>query len=238
MADTFLYDALCLGAHPDDVEMAMGGTVAALSAAGRKVMILSLTRGEMGTWGSPALRAEEAAEAARILGCDHRILDLPDSRLSADPPTRERVARLLRELRPRLLFAPWPHSRASHMDGRANVDHLACGILARDAAKLARLGKALDGKGEAHAVQRVYYYMLPAEPRPTFAVDVSEHEETLIEAISAYRSQMDIGRGGRSLLDILLLDRRATGSRLHVALAEPFLCEDVVGGSAEQLFQL
>jgi hypothetical protein len=118
------------------------------------------------------------------------------------------------------------------------VDHLACGVLARDGAKLARLSKALDGQGEPHAVGRVFYYMLPLEVTPSYSVDVSAHEETLTRAISAYRSQMDIGRGGRAILDLLLLDRRAAGSRLHVALAETFLCEDAVGGEADGLFRI
>ncbi len=237
MSADFLYDALILGSHPDDAEMGMAGTVAAMTTAGRRVMLLSLTRGEMGSWGDPEERADEAALAAKVLGCDHRVLDLPDGALSDDHATRRRVAALLRELRPRLLFAPYPHNRASHLDGRANVDHLACGLLAREASKLARLRKALP-EGEPHAVQRVYYYMIPETVVPSFLVDVSAHEKLLVRSIEAYESQMRIGRGSRKILELLLLWRRALGQRLHVELAESFVCEDALGGEAEILFSI
>lgn len=237
MDEHFDFDALVLGAHPDDAEMGMAGTIAALASAGRRVMLVSLTRGEMGTHGDPEQRALEAADAARILGCEHRILDLPDGALTDDHDTRRRVAGLLRELRPRLLFAPWPHNRASHLDGRANVDHLACGLLAREASKLARLRKALPDS-EPLAVQRLFYYMIPETERSSLLIDVSAHQETLVRAIEAYRSQMTIGRGSRKILELLLLWRRALGQRLHVELAEAFVCEDALGGDVELLWRV
>jgi bacillithiol biosynthesis deacetylase BshB1 len=237
MDPEFVYDALVLGAHPDDAEMGMGGTVAALTQAGRRVMLLSLTRGEMGSWGDPAQRAREAEAAAQVLGCEHRILELPDSAVCDDQPTRRLVATLLRELRPRLLFAPYPHNRASHLDGRANVDHLAAGLLAREGSKLARLRKVLP-ELEPHAVQRLFYYMIPESTEPSFLVDVSAHEEALTRSILAYESQMGIGRGSRKILELLLLWRRSLGQRLHVELAESFVCEDALGGDAELLFSI
>jgi LmbE family N-acetylglucosaminyl deacetylase len=191
----------------------------------------------MGSHGDPEQRAAEAEAAAGVLGCDHRVLELPDGAVSDDHPTRRIVAGLLRELRPRLLFAPYPYNRASHLDGRANVDHLACGLLAREASKLARLRKALS-EGEPHAVQRLYYYMVPEDVAPSFLVDVSAHEEALRRAVESYRSQMGIGRGTRRILDLLLLWRRSLGQRLHVELAESFVCEDALGGEAELLFSI
>lgn len=237
MSAEFSYDALVLGAHPDDAEMGMGGTIAAFTAAGRRVLLLSLTQGEMGSWGDPQQRAAEATVAAGLLGCEHRILDLPDSALSDDHPTRRRIATLLREIRPRLLFAPYPYTRAGHLDGRANVDHLACGLLAREASKLARLQRILP-EVEAHSVQRLYYYMIPETVTPSILVDVSAHEKKLSEAIEAYESQMRIGRGSRKILEQLLLWRRALGQRLHVELAESFVCEDAMGGEADILFSI
>ncbi len=228
-------DALVIGAHPDDAEMAIGGILAAMSAVGRRVMIVALTAGEAGSWGTPKGRAREAAEAARILGCEHRILDFKDTGVENDRESRVRIAQLLRELRPTLVLAPYPDNRASHLDGRANVDHLAAGLLARDGCKLARLRRALP-QGEPHQVKRLFYYMLPETVPPSFVVDVSEHEETLTRAIEAYASQMPIGRGPQSILDILLAQRRTMGSRLHVGMAEALLSEDVLGGTVETLF--
>ncbi len=230
-------DALAIGAHPDDAEMAIGGILAALASAGRRVMILSLTAGEMGTWGTPRERAKEAAEAARILSCENRILDFPDGGVTEDRENRLRVAQLVRELRPTIVLAPYPYNRASHLDGRANVDHLATGLLAREGCKLARLRKAVPER-EPHQVKRLFYYMLPETVQPSFVVDVTAHEETLTRAIEAYQSQMPIGRGPQSILQILLAQRRSMGARLHVGMAEAVFSEDALGGSVEALFQV
>jgi bacillithiol biosynthesis deacetylase BshB1 len=237
MSKQHSFDALVIGAHPDDAEMAIGGILAAMTEAGRRVMIVSLTAGESGTWGSPQERAREAAEAARILRCEHRILDFKDTGVENDRESRLRIAQLVRELRPTLVLAPYPDNRASHLDGRANVDHLASGLLARDGCKLARLRKALP-EGEPHQVRRLFYYMLPETVTPSYVVDVSMHQETLTRAIQAYASQMPIGRGPQSILDILLAQRRALGSRLHVGMAEGLLSEDVLGGGVETLFAI
>jgi N-acetylglucosamine malate deacetylase 1 len=230
-------DVLCVGAHPDDIEMAMGGTVASLVAAGHRVAILVLTQGELGSYGDAPTRLEEARAAAAVLGASFEIWDLADGGVVDDLATRHRVARALREYRPQLVFAPYPHARSGALEGRANVDHLATGLIVREATKLARFRKLMP-ELEAHEVRRLLYYMIPDDTKPSFVVDVSAHRATLEAAIEAYASQMQIRRGSRSVLEVLLLWREYMGLRIRAELAEGFLCEDALGGDADLLTRI
>jgi bacillithiol biosynthesis deacetylase BshB1 len=231
------FDALCFGAHPDDVEMGMGGTVAALTAAGRRVAIVALTRGELGSYGDPEIRSGEAELAAEILGCELRLLDFPDGGVLDDLVARHRLVHLIRELRPDTVFAPYGYSRTGPLDGRSNVDHLACGRLVAAACKLARF-KKLFPQEEPHAVRRIFSYMLPDAMAPSVVVNVTAHRDTLTRAIEAYASQMPIQRGQRGALNFLLMFREALGLRAGVELAEAFHCEDPIGGDPELLLRL
>ena len=231
------YDAVVFGAHPDDAEMGMGGTIAKLCRAGRRVLLVSLSRGESATHGTQAERAQEAAAAAATLGCDHRLLDFPDTRIEADVAGRERLMRLLRELRPEIVFAPHHTSRFGHHDGAAHVDHLATGGLVRDAVKLARM-RGIAPELPAHDVHRLFYYMVPRDMFPHLLVDVSDEFEVLQRAIQAYASQMAIVRRGTPILDILAAYRRFYGIAAGCPYAEAFLCEEALRADAETLFRL
>ncbi len=231
------YDAVVFGAHPDDAEMGMGGTIAKLCRAGRRVLIVSLTQGEAATHGSPELRAREAAAAAATLGCEHRLLDFPDSRVVANVEGREQLLRLLRELQPQLVFAPYPGNQLGHHDGAAHVDHLATGTLVRDAVKLARM-RGVEPQLPAHDVGRLYYYMVPRDRYPSVVVDVSAEFETLMRAIQAYRSQMAIRRQGSAIASLLETYRRFHGITTGCAYAEAFLCEEALRADADTLFRL
>lgn len=231
------YDAVVFGAHPDDAEMAMGGTIAKLCRAGKRVIIVSLTRGESATHGDAATREREAAQAAATLGCEQRLLDFPDTRVESNLEARERLMCLLRELRPRIVFAPCHTSRFGHHDGAAHVDHLATGTLVRDAVKLARIrGVARDLP--AHDVGRLYSYMVPRDRYPDVLVDVTAEFDVLVRAIQAYDSQMQIERRGNHILEILEAYRRFYGVAAGCTYAEAFLCDEALRADAEQLFRL
>src|SRR3990172_9712820 len=108
-------DVLAFGPHPDDVELAMGGTLLKLQAAGYRTGIVDLTSGEMGTRGTPELRAREAEEAAKLLGVSvRRNLDLGDGRLEPSAAAKRRVAEVIRELRPRIVFTNYPERSEEH----------------------------------------------------------------------------------------------------------------------------
>jgi bacillithiol biosynthesis deacetylase BshB1 len=230
-------DVVAVGAHPDDIEMGMGGTIARLAQAGSHVLLVSLTPGERGTHGDAASRAREAAAAAAILGCQHRILDFPDTRLEYGLEARERLMRLLREWQPRIVFAPYHTSRGSHHDGAAHVDHLTAGALVRDAVKLARL-RGLEPQHPAHDVQRLFYYMVPRHRTADFFVDVSAHMDTLRRALAAYATQMRIQRQGNGIQEILEAFRRYYGVAAGCTFAEAFLCDEPLRADPETLFRI
>lgn len=230
------YDVLAVGAHPDDVEMGMGGTVASLTAAGRRVAILDLTAGELGTYGDAETRRAEAEVAAGILGADLRILDFPDGGVVDDLEGRHRLVRILREVRPTVVFAPYPHARGGAWDGRTNVDHLATGSMVDAAVKLARF-RSLMPDLEPHGVRKVFHYMVPDDLKPSLVVDVTPFRDTLTACIEAYGSQLEITRGDRSVQDILMVHRQLAGHRIHVELGEAFHCEDVLTADAAWMLE-
>ena len=231
------YAAVVFGAHPDDAEMAMGGTIAKLVKAGHRSLIVSLTRGEGGTFGDVASRAREAAAAAAVLGCDCRLLDFPDTRVECTVESRERIVDVLRETRPRIVFAPFPDSTLGHRDGAAHVDHIATGNIVRDAVKLARL-RGLARPHPAHEVWRLYYYMVPRNVYPHLAVDVTAELDTLVRAISAYRTQMEIARHGRPILDVLRVYRASLGAVIGCEYAEAFTSDQTLRAGVDLLFEL
>ena len=231
------YDVAVFGAHPDDAEMGMAGTVAKLCRAGRTVILVSMTRGERGSYGSQVEREREAAAAAAVLGCEHRLLDFPDTAVEYGVESRNRIMRLLRELRPALVFAPYHGNRFGPQDGAAHVDHIATGAIVRDAVKLCRI-RGLEPGLAAHEVQRLYYYMVPRDRYPTLVVDVSAEVDTLVRALRAYETQMRIQRAGGEILDILMAYRRYYGIMAGSTAAEAFLSEEALRADADTLFRL
>jgi bacillithiol biosynthesis deacetylase BshB1 len=175
-------DVLAFGPHPDDVELAMGGTLLKLQAAGYRTGIVDLTSGEMGTRGTPELRAREAEEAARLLRVSvRRNLDLGDGRLEPSAAAKTKVAEVIRELKPRIVFTNYPENN--------HPDHTAAGPLVAEATYLAGLAK-LEASGEPHRPNRVLYYLVPHKVAPSFIVDVSPFHEKKMTAVKAYASQL------------------------------------------------
>ncbi len=133
MSDTAL-DVLALAAHRDDVEQTCGGTLLKMAQRGLRTGIIDLTQGEMGTRGSPEERGREAAEAARILKAGFRqALDIPDGRVENSWENRLKIARVIREQRPRVLILPYWQGR--------HPDHYTASTLGYEAAFLAGLRK-------------------------------------------------------------------------------------------------
>ena len=140
-------DVLAFGPHPDDVELCMGGTMLKLAALGYRTGIIDLTSGEMGTRGTPELRAEEASRAGEILNVSLRqSLDLGDGRLAVNDETKRAVAEAIREHRPKLVFTNYPENN--------HPDHMASGSLVAEGAYLAGLRK-LEADGEPHRTARL-----------------------------------------------------------------------------------
>jgi bacillithiol biosynthesis deacetylase BshB1 len=174
-------DVLAIGAHPDDVELGCGGTLALLSRQGLKVGILHLTRGEAGTRGTAEERRTEAVEAAHILGARAvELMDCGDGRLRVGEKEEDELIEWLRRWRPELVLGPAPADR--HPDhGRAHQ-------LVRDCSYYA--GLARRGTGEPHRPAAVFSYMQHDPFEPSFIVDVSSTWEVKLEALAAYGSQL------------------------------------------------
>ncbi len=176
-------DVLGIAPHPDDMEIAAGGTLALLSGSGSSVVLLDLTRGERGTRGTPELRASEAEAAARALGASAReSLELPDCGLDArDPEQMRRLVDALRRHRPRLVIAM--HWEDDH------PDHMEAGEMVRRALFLAGLRNYPSPACEAHRVGRALFAMGRRPFVPGLVVDVTAAYDAKRRALEAFRSQ-------------------------------------------------
>ncbi len=179
MTDTV--DILFFGAHADDVELCAGGTVAKFVKDGLKVGIIDLTRGEMGTRGTPQMRKREAAAAARALGASFReSLDFGDGNLQIGREQELQVIEILRTRRPKFIFAPYPDDR--------HPDHTRTGRIITDAWFYAGL-KALKSDLPAYRPQGYAYYLQNYMFPPSFVVDVTKTWKTKMKAVLQFKSQ-------------------------------------------------
>jgi len=180
-------DVLAVGAHPDDVELGCGGTVALLARAGRRVGILHLTRGEAGTRGTVAKRRAEAEAAAEALGAAALLfLDCGDGHFRHREVEEDELIALLRRHRPDLVLGPTPSDR--------HPDHGRAHRLVADACYYAGLA-ARELPGEAgrlapHRPAAVFAYMQHDPFDPSFVVDVTDAWEAKEAALACYRSQL------------------------------------------------
>ena len=176
-----MLDLLAFGAHPDDVEIGIGGTLALHGARGYRCGIVDLTRGEMSTNGTVEEREAEGREAARVLGAEVRVCTgLPDTYLRATEEALVKVAEIVRRFRPRVVLCPFPRDR--------HPDHGHAGELVREACHLAGLRKFPAG-GEPYRPLDLFYYFLGKTEEPQLIVDISSHFETKWKAIACHKSQ-------------------------------------------------
>lgn len=174
-------DVLAIGAHPDDVELGCGGTVALLAEQGKKVGILHLTRGESGTRGTPEEREDEARRSGRVLGAVAvDFLDCGDGALRTGKVEEDALIGVLRRYRPEILLSPAPSDR--------HPDHGRAYRLVTDAAFYS--GLVARGEGEPHRPGASFSYMQHDPFDPDFIVDVSSAWETKVAALREYGSQL------------------------------------------------
>src|ERR1700752_182478 len=247
-------DILAIAAHRDDVEQTCGGTLLKMAERGNRTGILDLTRGEMGTCGSMEDREREAEDAARILRVAWRqALDMPDGRVENTWENKLKVARVIREQRPRVVILPYWKGR--------HPDHYTASTLGYEACFLAGLAKldlerALSTQQSAfsqvasavasvvarekqasnadalapHRPFKIIYATLYFDIRPTFVVDISEQFEGKVSSIVAYKSQFSDQEAGKDLFPAhdeirTRIDAMARfyGMLGGVTYAEPFL---------------
>lgn len=176
-----ILDVLAIGAHPDDVELGCGGTVATLAGRGKRVGILHLTRGEAGTRGTVEERRREAEVAAHALGAvTLDFLDCGDARFRHTDAEEDQLIALLRTLRPELVLSPTPHDR--------HPDHRRAHELVEAACFYA--GLRGRGNGEPHRPAAVFSYMQHDPFEPSFVIDVTAGWAAKNAALDAYESQI------------------------------------------------
>ena len=174
-------DVLFFGAHPDDIELCAGGTAAKLVKDGLRIGMVDLTRGEMGTRGTPETRRKEASNAAKALGATFRQqLDFGDGNLQTGREQELEIIALLRQWKPKLVVAPYPDDR--------HPDHTRTGRIVTEASFYAGL-KSLKTDLPAHRPQTVLYYLQNYMFTPSFVVDVTKVWKTKMRSVAAYKSQ-------------------------------------------------
>lgn len=236
-------DILAFAAHPDDVELSCGGTIAKYCASGKKVGIVDFTKGEMGTRGTPELRLQEAENSARIFGLTVREnLGFKDVYFTNDFAHQIEVAKIIRKYQPEIILANAPEDR--------HPDHGKAARLVESAVFLSGLMKlATEYGGQTQEVWRpkaVYHYIQSILIDPDFVLDVSDYWETKYEAIWAFSSQFtkpdETPEGPQTYISspdfLKMLDSRGRvfGQSIGVKFAEGFVTNRNIG--VKDLFNL
>lgn len=229
-------DILAIGIHPDDVELSCGGTVAKHQALGYKTGILDLSQGEMGTRGNAVIRIEEAKRAAEILQVDTRInLGFEDVWCNADKEHQLSIIEIIRLYKPNIVLINAPHDR--------HPDHAKGAKLTTDACFNAGLPKIVtsyqNNNQEAWRPAAVYHYVQGRYIDPDFVVDISEHFETKMKAIQAFKTQFFDPNGEApntyisdpQFLEYIRSRDLMWGKTIGVKFAEGFIKQRYVGVS-------
>lgn len=221
-----MIDVLAFGAHPDDCELFMGGTLASLKKQGYKTGICDLSKGESGTYGSKSIRIEEKEKAKAILSLDVRVtLDIPDGKIWNTEDNRMKIIEVMRRFKPRVVF--------SFIDDTRHPDHRHTGELVLDCIFLAGLEKITTDSPPFRPAAVIRFPELFPWKKPDFVVDVSDVWETKMAAIRAYTSQF--GEGGvkpgetpatflksKEFLELIDAKCRVAGGMIGAKYGEPF----------------
>ncbi len=216
---------LAIGPHPDDVEGGMGGTILRLTKLGHEVHILDLTDGEPTPYGNPETRLKESKEAAALLGISSRtILDLPNRFLFDNVESRQKVAEVIRKIRPDIMFLPyWEDAHPDHIQG----------TLIGEAARFYAKVTSLDIEGEPCYPSRIFYYLcthLRIHIDPSFIIDVSEEHEKKIQILKVYRSQFTYSEERWNLISTLITSYdQYYGTLIRRQFGEPFISREKIG---------
>lgn len=219
-------DALVIAPHPDDAELGMAGAMLRMQDEGLRVGVLDLTSGEPTPHGSPEIRRRETGAATAVLGLAWREnLGLPNRSLEPTLESRALLAGVIRQQRPRWLFAPY------WVD--AHPDHVAANELVDAARFWSKLTKT-DLPGEPFHPERIYHYYcvhLKMHPQPKFVLDITPYWERKKEAIACFHSQFVQGREHLepSFLDQLENDAAYWGRSIGVRYGEPFTSREPLG---------
>ncbi|MGG2092863.1 bacillithiol biosynthesis deacetylase BshB1 [Bacillus sp. S13(2024)] len=226
---------LAFGAHADDVEIGMAGTIAKYTKQGYEVGICDLTEADLSSNGTVELRKQEAIEAARRLGVQKRMnLAMPDRGLYMKEEYIQEIVKIIRTHKPKLVFVPFYEDR--------HPDHANCAKLVEEAIFSAGIRKYMP-EIPPHRVQSLYFYMINGFHKPDFCIDISSYISHKIAALEAYESQFTKGENGvitpltEGYVETVVAREKMFGKEVGVTYAEGFMSkrpllldEDLIGG--------
>jgi bacillithiol biosynthesis deacetylase BshB1 len=236
-------DLLFIAAHPDDVELGAAGTILKYKKEGKKVGIVDLTRGELGTRGSAQLRDEEAAEAARILGIDVREnLKFKDGFFKNDEEHQKEVIRIIRKYQPEIIITNAYYDR--------HPDHGRASELVNDACFFSGLPKIItkneDVNQEAWRPNLLLHFIQDYLTQPDIVIDITEFMDQKLASIRAYKTQFFVEGveldepqtyiSNPAFLEVIIGRAREFGKSMRVPFAEGFLSKKILG--VDDLFNL
>jgi N-acetylglucosamine malate deacetylase 1 len=223
-------DVLAVFSHPDDAELSVAGTLLKLKSFGYRTGVCDLTRGEMGTRGTPEIRAREAADAGRLMKLDARLnLEQPDGHVWPTEVSRIAMVRLLRTHKPKVLLT-------THEDD-PHPDHANTSIIVRQAARLATMGRYDEESGLSPVpMPAIMHSLFSRRIVPSFVVDVSGFVDEKMNAIRAYKSQFYDAESkepatrisARGFVEEIELRMRYFGSLIGVTAGEPFYVREAL----------
>lgn len=236
-------DVLVFAAHPDDAELAMGGTIANLTKNNLKVGIIDLTKGELGTRGTAETRQREAFNAAIVLKIAVREnLEIPDGDIKNTRENLMKVIITLRKYKPKIIFAPYFNDR--------HPDHIDAGNLIKRAMFSCGLAKIKTFDKEVpqthYRPDRLYYYMQTYTFEPSFIYDISDTFETKMKAVECYSTQFHnpksvepetfISRPG--FINYIKSRAEFYGFTIGKNYGEPFYCEEKIELDHVSIFKM
>ncbi len=236
-------DILAFGAHPDDVELGCGGTLLGAIAEGKKVGVIDLTKGELGTRGTTSQRLKEAQLASEVMGLTIREnLGMADGFFLNDKEHQFAIIETIRRFQPTIIFCNAPEDR--------HPDHGRAASLVEEASFLSGLSKIKTTHNgveqEAWRPTQVFHYIQSRSLTPNFVVDISAHMEKKMESILAHSSQFydpnsnepETFISGTAFLEFVKGRAKELGQQIGVQYAEGFITKKLLGiGSLDAIIQ-
>ncbi len=235
-------DFLAFGAHPDDVELGCGATIAKLVSQGKKVGIVDLTRGELGTRGSAEIRTKETKEASKILGISKREnMDFKDGFFRNDEEHQLKIIQLIRKYQPDFIFCNAPDDR--------HIDHPKGSQLIVDASFLSGLSKINTKDTSVNSQKKwrpknIYHYIQWKNLDPDFIFDVSGFHNTKMDAVKCYSSQFydpkskepETPISTKNFMDFVQSRANDLGRLIGVEHGEGFISNRILGTNSFEHF--
>lgn len=225
-------DVMVMGAHPDDIEIGMGGTILALNAAGYNVILVDLSDGEPTPAGTHDIRMKEAAKAAQMMHVEKRVtLDMVNREIMDTVENRKKLATVMREYKPKIIFAPYWE------DG--HPDHIQASRLAQASRFYAKFVKT-EMPFTPHYPGKLFYFFsshLRIKMQPSFVFDISDYMDKKIEVLASYESQFVSNQRNLAVADHVRQENGYWGRQIGRKYGEPFVCqENIALSSARSLF--